>query len=124
MRRLAMILGMGGGTRWTDELFSQLQDKGDPVADAVIEQHAAARPDARPVEIVQSIARHLVLPDEHRSDAVQAYLDDSPPLPEWSCEDMLKRGENFFEDNGLWIGMALFGASLPEAYSAARARGC
>jgi hypothetical protein len=75
---------VGGGTRWTDELFDELQAEGDPVADAVIERHAAGRPEVAPVHFVHSIAHHLRLPNGDRSEVIDAYLADAPPLPEWA----------------------------------------
>ncbi len=105
---------------WDDTLFDQLEQQGDPPADTVIAQHAAERPELQPVQIVQGIAKHLALPPDKSSQPIQDYLAGKPPLPPWADEDKLKRAGNFFDDNGLWIGMALFGASLPEAYAAAR----
>jgi hypothetical protein len=110
---------VGVDTKWTDERFDELQERGDPDADAVISAHAALKSDLKGVDLVQDIAHNLRL-QENCSDPVREYLEGSPVLPEWADADKLTRGSRFFEDNGLWIGMALFGASLPEGYSAAR----
>jgi hypothetical protein len=110
---------VGADTKWTDERFDKLQKRGDPDADKVITAHAALKSDLKGVDLVQDIAHNLRL-QENCSDPVREYLDLSPALPDWADAGKLARGSQFFEDNGLWIGMALFGASLPEGYSAAR----
>jgi ER-bound oxygenase mpaB/B'/Rubber oxygenase, catalytic domain len=44
----------------------------------------------------------------------------APPLPEWAKAERLANGQNFFRRYGLEIGSALFSASLPMSYTAAR----
>src|SRR4051812_40755891 len=106
--------------KWTDEFFDELAQQGDPVADAVIAAHAATVPGAAPRELVVNIAHHLVLPPEQRSAPIQDYLETVDPLPPWVDHTKLRRSQDFFDENGLVIGTALFCAALPEAYSGAR----
>ena len=64
--------------------------------------------------------RHLQMPPEQRSEPVETYLAQQPPWPEWVKDAQLHRSADFFDENGLLIGTALFCASLPEAYAGAR----
>jgi hypothetical protein len=104
----------------TDDVLNELAFQGDRPADEVVEKHAAERPDASPRELVAGIARHLVLPPEHASAAIKAYLADQPPLPSWHDPALLEQGSSFFQQNALEIAAALFCASLPQAYAGQR----
>src|SRR5262245_16023670 len=97
---------------WTDELFDQLAQEGDPVADAVVAAHAATIADAQPRDLVANLAHHLVWPPEQRSAPIHEYLEAVDPLPPWVDHDQLHRSQDFFEENGLIIGTALFCAAL------------
>jgi hypothetical protein len=107
-------------SRWSDALFDALAHQCDPEADAVIAEHARLTGLDHPRHLVQSIARHLVLPPEDRSPPIQAYLDERPPHPAWADQAQLAAGASFFADYGSIIGGALFCASLPESYAGAR----
>lgn len=127
MARAASPEGEGAKTNrrvWDDALFDQLSKIGDPVADGVIEAHVATAPAITPREFVATMARHVRLPPEHQSAPIQHYLAETPPLPPWTDDDQLRRGANFFAENGIGIGLALFCASLPEAYAGARGAAC
>jgi hypothetical protein len=104
----------------TDAELDQMGFEGDRPADDVVAAHAAERPEASPRELVAGIARHLVLPPEHLSAAITAYLAEQPPLPDWHQPNLLKAGADFFQQNALEIAAALFCASLPEAYAGQR----
>jgi len=104
----------------TGELLDELRFEGDPPVDAVIEQHAAERAGAPPATLVADLAAHLELPPNRRSAALGAYLDETPPLPDWADPELMRRGADLFSLRGLEIGSALFLASLPQAYASAR----
>jgi hypothetical protein len=66
-------------------------------------------------------------PRHYVEDLVADGFDDlreavpyTPPLPEWANAERLANGQNFFRRYGLEIGSALFSASLPMSYTAAR----
>ncbi|MEY2461178.1 MAG: hypothetical protein QOG30_3008 [Acidimicrobiaceae bacterium] len=107
-------------TTWSDELFDELAHEGDPLVDAVIAEHVATSTPAPPSELVSSLAKHLVLPPAARSVPIHRYLSQRPALPAWTDDEKLQRSADFFDQNGLMIGSALFCASLPEAYAGAR----
>jgi len=106
-------------SRWTDALLDELSHQGDPEADAVIAAHVEATA-VEPRQLLSNLARHLHLPPEQRSPPVEAYLAEQPPWPAWVDPVKLHRSADFFDQNGLLIGTALFCASLPEAYAGAR----
>jgi len=106
-------------SRWTDALLDELSHQGDPEADAVIAAHVEATA-VEPRQLLSNLARHLHLPPEQRSPPVEAYLAEQPPWPAWVDPVKLHRSADFFGQNGLLIGTALFCASLPEAYAGAR----
>lgn len=107
-------------TSWNDVLFDELSHQGDALADGVVAEHVANTPPAHPRELVVSIAHHLVLPPEAGSAPIHKYLTERAHLPEWTDDAKLRRSADFFNQNGLTIGAALFCASLPEAYAASR----
>src|SRR3954470_8431863 len=102
-------------TRWTDVLFDELAHQGDPPVDDVVAAHVEEGHLA-PRELLSSLARHLRLPPEKRSPVIEASLAEQPTLPIWADEKLMHGGADFFDQNGLMIGTALFCASLPEAY--------
>ena len=108
-----------GATRWTDALFDELAQQGDPPVDEVVAAHVRTA-DLAPRELFTNLTAHLRLPPTNRSPVIDAYLAEEPPLPAWADETRMHRGADFFDQNGLLIGAALFCASLPEAYAGAR----
>lgn len=105
---------------WSDALLDTLSLQGDPVADAAVEAHAAARPGLAGGALVGSIAAHNSLPVEQRTPELSAFLDDLTPLPDWADPALMARSAAFFDLYGLEIGLALFCASLPEGYASPR----
>jgi ER-bound oxygenase mpaB/B'/Rubber oxygenase, catalytic domain len=108
-----------GTLRWTDELFDELAQQGDPRVDDVVAAHVQAT-NVAPRDLFTNLTAHLRLPPANRSPVIEAYLSEEPPLPAWADEAQMHRGADFFDQNGLLIGTALFCASLPEAYAGAR----
>src|SRR5262249_28818435 len=109
-----------GMSRFDDDCLDELATEGDPIADAVVAEHARERIQFEPRELVADIGTHLVLPPERRSPAISAYLDAQPPLPGWADPDRLAAGSAFFANWGLEISTGLLCASLPESYAGAR----
>ncbi|HEY6427627.1 MAG TPA: oxygenase MpaB family protein [Acidimicrobiales bacterium] len=112
--------GVGSPRHITDALLDELSFVGDPAADEVVAKHAKCQTADDPASLVGGIAAHLELPPERRSPPIDAYLADVPPLPDWADPALIERSASFFDSRGVTIGSALFCASLPEAYAAAR----
>jgi hypothetical protein len=96
----------------SDEHLEKLRQIGDDDIDWRIAAHVQAK---------RKAPRHYV------EDLVADGFDDlrravpyTPPLPRWADDDKLSRGQDFFRRYGLEIGAALFSASLPMSYTAAR----
>jgi hypothetical protein len=107
-------------SRFTDAVLDRLSFVGDPMADEVVAEHVAHQQLHDPRRLVGDIAAHLVLPPERRSPPIERYFAEEPPLPSWADAALMAQGASFFDLYGLAIGSALFCASLPEAYAAAR----
>ena len=112
---------MAGDTRvWSDEALDDLRRTGDPHADAIVARYFEERSSDRPRHLIHHLLAAQRLPEEHRSPAVDEYLHARPPLPSWVDDDALRRGEEFFLQWGVLIGMLHYYASLPSAYAMAR----
>jgi hypothetical protein len=107
-------------TGWTDGLLDALRLETDPPADDVVASHFADRPGDPPHTIFRHLVRSADVPPEARSDAVAAFLDDRPPLPDWADPALVRRGELVFSQFAPEILTSLLFASLPEAYAAAK----
>jgi hypothetical protein len=108
------------GTSWTDELLDSLRLETDPVADDVVTQHFSDRPGDPPHTIFRHLVRSADVPAEARSDAVDGFLSERPPPPDWADPALVRRGELVFSQFAPEILTSLLFASLPEAYAAAK----
>jgi ER-bound oxygenase mpaB/B'/Rubber oxygenase, catalytic domain len=104
----------------THVLLDGMSLRGDPVADDVIARHARDTGVVVPADLVRHIAAHMHMAPGERSPAIQEYLDEVPPLPQWADPLRLQRGATFFADHALEIGSALFCGSLPASYASPR----
>ena len=95
------------------------REVGDPEADDAIAGFAAAHPDLDPRLVVAQVGVQLRAHPEVRHQLIGEYLLSGPPLPEWVDARRVHEGQEFFRNYGLFIGAALFCASLPDAYAAA-----
>jgi hypothetical protein len=109
-----------GAERWTDERLDLLRAEGDPPGDEVVARFFAERSSLAPRECLGLLVRHGDVPEDERSPALAAYLDDEPPLPSWVDAAQIKRGEDVFCQWGPLVGASLFCAALPEAYAGAK----
>jgi len=104
----------------TNALLDEMSLQGDPLADQVIAEHAAASQVVVPRDVVRHVAAHLRIAPGDRSPAIDTYLADDLPLPAWTDPELMARGATFFSDHALEIGSALFCGSLPEGYASPR----
>ena len=95
------------------------RDVGDPEADEAIATFAAAHPDLDPRQLIAQVSVHLRAHPEVRHQLIGEYLLNGPDLPDWVDRERVAQGQAFFHEYGLFIGAALFCASLPDAYAAA-----
>ncbi len=113
-----------GGRVWTDDVLDGLRLVGDPYADGIVaryfEELSSDGGPGRPRHLIHHLVATEHLAPEHRSPEVDEYLHDEPPLPDWVDEESLRRGEEFFLQWGLLIGMLHYYASLPSTYAIAK----
>ena len=108
-----------GSRTWTDETLDALRLVGDGPADTIVARYFEERAANRSRHLIHHLVAAEHLPEEHRSPVVHAYLEARPPLPDWVDDDALRRGEEFFLQWGLLIGMLHYYASLPSTYAMA-----
>jgi len=104
---------------WSDSLLEELRTVGDPHADEVITAYFGER-SSSPHTLFRGLVHHEQLPDEQRSPVIEAYLREQPAWPEWADAEQVRRGQDFFVEWGLLIGMLHYCAALPSAYTMSR----
>jgi hypothetical protein len=96
----------------SDQALDALRGIGDPLVDGVIAAHCrATRLEPR------RYVKRLI--DEGLDDLANAGAE-RPALPAWADNAEISRGQRFFRAYGLEVAAALFTASLPRSYTAAR----
>jgi hypothetical protein len=99
-----------------------MRDVGDELADKVVKE-VFDGPDG--VNKVNGIMRTLVRNDQpvpkDLPKELRGYLTTSLSLPEWADAAKIRKGQEVFEEYGLFITLCLFCASLPSAYADAKA---
>jgi ER-bound oxygenase mpaB/B'/Rubber oxygenase, catalytic domain len=96
----------------SDDHLDDLRKFGDDEIDPLIAEHVT-RKGVDPRKYVEGLIK------EGFAD-LRAAVPVTPPLPAWADKAKLWAGQEFFRRYGLEIGAALFSASLPISYTAAR----
>lgn len=114
------MAGTNGSSGWTDRQLDDMRKVGDELADGVV-----AKVFKRDVNEVNQLMRTLVRNDQpvptDLPEELRGYLTTSLSLPEWADAAKIKKGQEVFEEYGLFITLCLFCASLPSAYADAKA---
>jgi hypothetical protein len=99
--------------RLNDADLDQLRRHGDPLYDAFV-----APVDTVAGENPQDFARGFVT----RGAPYEMLRSNQPPiaLPEWADPAKIEQGQKFFKEHAMQIAAAMFSASLPKAYTAAK----
>ena len=105
--------------QWDDALLDGLRNEADPHADEVVSGYFADLAEGDPGRLMRSLVRHQDLPPEEVDPFVAKYLAEQP-WPEWALPAQLEEGEEFFGRWGSHVFTALYAASLPTAYAAAK----
>ncbi len=106
--------------QWDDALLDALREEADPHADEVVGGYFADLRRQDPSQLMHGLVRHQHLPPEERDAVVARYLAEQPPWPAWAKPDLVAEGEEFFARWGSHVFTALYAASLPTAYAAAK----
>ena len=104
--------------RYPDALLDSWRMRGDPAADAVIENLAASAE----IRTVNELLKHLIHNEDplpaQLPESVAAWLTDTGALPDWADRPRMERGSRLVVDHGPQIGVILGAASLPYLYAA------
>jgi mpaB/rubber oxygenase-like protein len=95
-----------------DAKLDELRQLGDEEVDTWVSAQAAKSP-LGPGDFLKSLV------DDGFQNLIRPY-SPKPDLPDWADRAKLWAGQDFFRKFGLEIGSALFSASLPLSYTAAR----
>lgn len=106
-------------SRWSPDTLPDWRAVADEPADRAVAAYFAARTDP-PGALVRALVEHLDLPPEQRVPEIAEFLATAGTLPSWADEERMARGQAFFGDWALHQFTALYLASLPSAYAAAR----
>ena len=96
----------------SDDHLDDLRQIGDEDIDPKIERHVTAKA-ADPRHYLEDLIADGF-------EDLRKAVPTTPPLPDWADDETLSCGQDFFRRYGLEIGAALFSASLPMSYTAAR----
>ena len=109
-------------SRWTDAFLDSKRLQTDPLADAV-----AARIVAGGEQSIRSADELFTLLTQNASALpgampayLQEYFEETSELPAWADPKLLEKGEDVFNQHGLWMVTALLCSSLPQCYAGAR----
>ena len=107
---------------WHDAALDAWREQGDEAADTAVAayfasiEHRTEHADA----LFGLLVAHLRVPSEDQVPEVAAFLAAESALPEWAEPERMSRGQQFFSDWLLHQFTALYLASLPNAYAAAK----
>ena len=93
---------------------------GDPLADDAVAAYFADVEATAPVGLFAHLVRHVKLPVEDQVPAIRAFFAESSRRPDWVDEAAVARGQEFFNRLVAHHFSALYLASLPNSYAAAK----
>lgn len=100
--------------------LERLRGHADPLADDAVAGYFATIEHAEPMALFGHLARHASLPPEQQVPAVKAFFAEASTLPDWVDTDRLERGQDFFSEWAAHHFTAMYLASMPTAYAAAK----
>ncbi len=107
---------------WDDAALDAWRQQGDAPADAAVAAYFAStrQPAASPGGLFGLLVTHLRVPPEDQIPEIADFLTTQSRLPAWADPARVARGQQFFSDWLLHQFTALYLASLPNAYAAAK----
>lgn len=107
---------------WDDAALDAWREQGDAPADAAVAAYfaSAGHLTATPDGLFGLLVAHLRVPPEDQVPEVAAFLAAESPLPGWADRQRIAHGQDFFSDWLMHHFTALYLASLPSAYAAAK----
>lgn len=105
---------------WSDAALDGWRGVTDEPADRAVAGYFARVDDAHPASLMRSLVEHLHVPPEDQVPAIADFLAAAAELPAWADPARMARGQAYFSDWAVHQFTALYLASLPSAYAAAR----
>ena len=100
--------------------LDQLRAVGDLLADNAVAAYFAQIDSAQPGNRFGQLARHVHLPSEDQNPAIRYFLTEASRRPEWVDEGRIVCAQRFFNSLVAHQFSALYLASLPNSYAAAK----
>ncbi len=100
--------------------LDRLRQQGDPLADVAVSEFFAQVEAAHPGELFGQLVHHAALPPEDMSPPIAAFFEALSDTPDWVDAAMVQRGQQFFNRLVSHHFTALYVASLPTSYAAAK----
>lgn len=94
--------------------------RADPLADTAVAGYFADVEAHDPADLFVALVRHVHLPAEDQVPAIRDYLAAAAAPPEWVDAEAVARGQQFFNRLVAHHFSALYLASLPSSYAAAK----
>ncbi len=104
----------------TDEELDHWRTVADDPADSAVAGFFGSVDHEEPAALVALLVQHIRLPPEDQVPAIAEFLEAAARVPRWAEQDQIARGQAFFARFGLHQFTALYLASLPSAYAAAK----
>lgn len=104
----------------TDAALDRLRDQADPLADNAVGAYFWSLDQTEPADLFASLARHTHLPAADQDPAIRAFFEHAASVPSWVDPDQVRRGQDFFNESAAHHFSAMYLASLPTAYAAAK----
>jgi hypothetical protein len=104
----------------TDDELDRWRTVADDPADRAVAGFFETAGHHEPAALVGELVGHLRLPPEDLVPSIAEFLHTAGKLPSWADDQRMARGQSFFSQFGLHQFTALYLASLPSAYAAAK----
>ena len=93
---------------------------GDELADGAVAGYFREFRAANPGELFGGLVRHTKLPPEEMNPALRRFFAEGSAVPDWVDAEAVRRGQRFFNRLVAHHFSALYLASLPSSYAAAK----
>ncbi|MEQ8435933.1 MAG: oxygenase MpaB family protein [Ilumatobacter fluminis] len=104
----------------TDDELDRWRNIADPPADYAVAAYFAAVDEESPGQLFGHLVRHTQLPPEDRVPAIADFFEAASARPDWVDDQAVERGQAFFNRLVSHQFAALYFASLPSSYAAAK----
>lgn len=106
-------------SQWSDEVFRELAAVADPEADAALLEIVNEKGESQAYDLFKLLIRNIHLPHDELPASINAFCDAHKTLPAWADPELIKVGEEVFENYGPSLLVFLYYKSLPMGYALA-----